>query len=348
MAIPFNNSGYALLTGDCLSVLQQMEDNTVDCVITSPPYWGMRKYDQDDNENEVGNETEFCDYVAKLTTIFGEIKRVLVPSGSFWLNVGDKYNNKELMGMPWRIALSLIDKGGWIMRNDVIWNQRKGTQSCKDRLRDSYEHFFHFVKSKKYYYDSDAIRIKPTKHPQLINGSIVSSTGVSGVKYKKIIETSDCLTPEEKAAALKCLNETLLEVQNGTIVDFRMTIRGAQRAWHSNDASISGRAKELDAKGFYVMKMGAKGHIPSDIWNVVTEDTWRKDDHCAVFPEELLRIPILATSPQGGIVLDPFCGTGSTVAAALKLGRKGVGIDLSPEYIKTSSQRLNKICPTIF
>lgn len=122
-----------------------------------------------------------------------------------------------------------------------------------------------------------------------------------------------------------------------------MTIRGVQRTWHSNNIKISGRAKELINRGFYIMKMYSKGHLPNDVWNIVTEDTWRTDTHCAVYPEELLRIPILATCPEGGIVLDPFSGTGTTVAAALKLDRRAVGIDLSPKYIKTSQNRISNI-----
>ena len=89
------------------------------------------------------------------------------------------------------------------------------------------------------------------------------------------------------------------------------------------------------------MKIGANGHLPSDIWDIVPEDTWRKDSHCAVFPEELLRIPILATCPPSRVVLDPFSGTGSTSAAALKLGRKAKGIDLSKEYIDLSIKRVS-------
>lgn len=324
-------------------MLKKMESNSINCVVTSPPYWGMRKYANADDQNEIGNETAFSTYISTLTEIFNEIKRLLVPEGSLWLNIGDKYDNKALMGMPWRVAFSLMDKGGWIMRNDVIWNQRKGTQSCKDRLRDSYEHVFHFVKNKRYYYDSDAIRIKPKKKPKEVNGTIISSTGVSGVKYRKLINESEVLSDDEKRAATKALDDTLQLVRDGEIVDFRMTIRGVQRAWHSNDTSISGRAKELESRGYYIMKMGAKGHLPSDIWDIVTEDTWRKDSHCAVFPEELLRIPILATSPVGGIVLDPFSGTGSTVAAAVKLGRRGIGIELSPEYIEISKKRLSNV-----
>lgn len=334
---------YLFIASDCLSALKQMANNSVNCIITSPPYWGMRIYDKSDDITEIGNERKFDEYIQKLTEIFRECKRILTNDGSLWLNLGDKYNNKALMGMPWRIAISLIDNCGWTLRNDVIWNQLKGTQSCKDRLRDSYEHIFHFVKSKKYYYDDDAIRIKPTKFPTITANTVTSSTGVSGKKYRKLIAESTDLSEEEKNAAFQALDETLDEVRAGILNDFRMTIRGVQRAWHSDNTKVSGRAKELESKGYYIIKIKSKGYLPTDIWNIVTEDTWRKDNHCAVFPEELLRIPILATCPKGGIVLDPFSGTGSTVAAALKLGRRGIGIDLSEKYIINSIERVEKI-----
>ena len=337
-----NQEKYKLYLGDCLSVLKQMDSESVNSIITSPPYWGMRAYDNEEDSHEIGNEKNFADYVKNLTDVFTEAKRVLKNDGSFWLNLGDKYVNKELLGMPWRVALALIDCG-WILRNDVIWHQLKGTQSAKDRLRDSYEHVFHFVKSKKYYYDADAIRIKPSKMPILDETTTTSSTGVSGKKYRKMIKESTELTEQEKINAENALDEVLAEIRSGLVNDFRMTIRGAQRAWHSDNTKISGRAKELVNKGYYVMKIYSKGHLPSDVWNIVTEDTWRTDSHCAVYPEELLRIPILATCPEGGIVLDPFNGTGTTVSASLKLGRRGVGIDLSPEYIETSKKRINNI-----
>ena len=336
------NSTYSFILGDCLSVLKDIDDESVDCIITSPPYWGMRAYDNEEDTREIGNEEKFEQYISKITAVFNEAKRVLKKDGSFWLNIGDKYVNKALLGMPWRVAISLMDSG-WIMRNDVIWHQLKGTQSAKDRLRDSYEHVFHFVKSKKYYYDADAIRIKPSKMPTVSEKGTTSSTGVSGKKYRKQIRESEVLTEQEKINAEKALDDTLAEIRAGLVNDFRMTIRGVQRTWHSNNIKISGRAKELINRGFYIMKMYSKGHLPNDVWNIVTEDTWRTDTHCAVYPEELLRIPILATCPEGGIVLDPFSGTGTTVAAALKLDRRAVGIDLSPKYIKTSQNRISNI-----
>jgi site-specific DNA-methyltransferase (adenine-specific) len=341
------NQTFAFIDGDALEVLQAMPNNSVSCVITSPPYWRLREYDANDNPQEIGNESDYTHYVEKLAKIFNEVKRVLVNEGSLWLNLGDKYYNKALMGMPWRVALRLMDSG-WILRNDIIWDQMKGTQSCKDRLRDVYEHLFHFVKNKKYYYDSDAIRIHPVRKPKVYNGELVSATGVSGKKYKKQIEESVALNDAEKAEALQALLEAIAEMENGTIVDFRMTIRGQQRTYHSDNQNISGRAKELAAKGYFLLKMGINGHIPSDIWRIAPEDTWREDAHYAVFPEELLLNPIRATCPVGGITLDPFSGTGSTVYAAVKLNRRGIGIDLSAQYNETARKRMKEICKDLF
>ncbi|MDR1984284.1 MAG: site-specific DNA-methyltransferase [Prevotellaceae bacterium] len=342
-----NENYYTFICGDSLEILQEIPDESINCVVTSPPYWNLREYDVATDSNVIGNELDYLDYVKSLTKIFDEIKRILTKDGSLWLNLGDKYYNKELLGMPWRVALSMMDNG-WILRNDVIWDQMKGTQSSKDRLRDVYEHIFHFVKSKKYYYAHDEIRIAPVRKAKMYNGEIVSATGVSGKKYRKQIEESTALSDVEKQEASKALDEILNDLTEGKLVDFRMTIRGEQRAFHSNNTNISGRAKELETKGFYFIKMGANGHLPSDIWRIAPEDTWRKDAHYAVFPEELLVNPVKATCPENGIVLDPFSGTGSTVITAVKLGRRGIGIDLSEYYTNLAKQRIKQIGKTLF
>ena len=335
------SKNYEFETGNSMDILQELPDESIDCVITSPPYWQQRIYEDYDGEiaGIIGSEEKPEDYVENLMKVIREIKRILKKDGTFWLNIGDKFNDKCLMGMPWRTALKMQEEG-WILRSDIIWDQMKGTQSCTDRFRDMYEHIFQFVKNKKYCFDADPIRIIPEKDAYEKDGVITSATGVSGKKYFKQIEQSEVLIEEEKKNALDALNETLDEMRRGEVVDFRMTIRGEQRAWHSENKKVSGRAKELNDKGYYIMKMRKKGFLPSDIWRIVPEDTWRKDTHCAVFPEELLRIPILSTCPENGIVLDPFSGTGSTVDAAVKLGRKGIGIDLSRQYTEIARKRL--------
>lgn len=151
---------------------------------------------------------------------------------------------------------------GWILRSDIIWNQMKGTQSCKDRMRDIYEHIFQFVKKSQYYFDAEKVRIIPEKDAYEKDGQIISATGVSGKKYLKQIELSTVLSEEEKKNARRALNETLDEMRKGEVVDFRMTIRGEQRAYHSDNKVISGRAKELNDKGYFIYENEKEG-IPS-------------------------------------------------------------------------------------
>ncbi|MDE0036473.1 MAG: site-specific DNA-methyltransferase [Gammaproteobacteria bacterium] len=325
-----------LIDGDALAVLTEFPKESVDCAMTSPPYWQKREYDN----GGLGLEADYRDYVGGLAAICRELHRVLKPEGSFWLNIGDSYERKALMGIPWRVAFALTDQQGWILRNSVIWNKVKsGMDNTRDRLGNVHEHVFHFVKrAKSYYYDLDAIRSKPRK-AKVVNGAVVSATGVSGVRYRRQIELSTALTSEEKIRGLQSLEAMLSEVGEGRISDFRMVIRGQQRATHSDSETVSGRAKELRDKGFYFLRYHPNGSKPSDVWDIIPEDTQRRKAHFAPYPVDLCRIPILATCPPGGIVLDPFCGTGTTLVAARDLGRKSVGIDISPRYLAQAHDR---------
>jgi DNA modification methylase len=327
------------LRGDALHVLRDIPDASVDCAMTSPPYWGKREY----ANGGLGLEHDHRLFVADLTAIFWELKRILKPTGSFWLNIGDSYENKALLGIPWRVAFELIDRQGWTLRNSVIWNKVKsGMDNTKDRLGSVHENLFHFVKqSTGYYYDADAIRSKP-RQAKIVNGAIISATGVSGVRYKRQIELSTELTESEKRGALQALNATLGEVSAGTLSDFRMIIRGQQRTTHSDSQSVSGRAKELRDKGFYFLRYHPKGSKPTDVWDIIPEDTQNRQSHFAPYPLDLCMIPILATCPTDGIILDPFCGTGTTLLAARNLGRKSIGIDISGEYLDLARGRMKK------
>jgi len=338
---------YLLLHGDCKKLLQYFPKNTVDCVITSPPYWKQRIYDVDDqcDGNIIGTENSPQDYVDNIVAVFSEIRKVLKQTGSVWLNIGDKYCRKNLMGIPWRVALAMQDDG-WILRNDVIWNKMKGTQSAKDRLRSNYEHIFHFAKSSEYYYDRSKILMKPRKMPLVEKDKTVSATGVSGKRYRKQILESKLLSESERKAALEALENVLARIRSGELVDFRMTIRGTQRTLHSNNGEVSGRARELADRGFFILTSKAKGYMPADIWNIAPEDECRKDVHYAVFPIELLRIPIKATCPENGLILDPFVGTGSTTVAALRFMKRAIGIDICQKYVEIAESRLKGIQTT--
>jgi DNA modification methylase len=326
------------LNGDIIEVIQQLPDNSIDCCITSPPYWGQRQY----SNGGIGLEKNFDEFIDKLLEVTAEIQRVLKDTGSFWLNIGDTYKNKSLKGIPWRIAISMMDKQKWTLRNNVIWNKHKGgLDSSKDRLRTIHENIFHFVKkSKGYYYDDESIRITARK-TKVKNGAVVSATGVTGVRYKRQIELSTSLNEIEKENALKALNEVLTRIQLGEISDFRMIIRNQQRTTHSNSKKVSGRAKELAEKGFYFLFYNPKGTLPTDVWDIIPEDTQKREKHFAPFPKDLCRIPILATCPQNGIVLDPFCGTGTAMVVAYELGRKSVGIDIAKDYLEIAKKRID-------
>lgn len=329
-----------LLNGDAVAVLRDLPDTCIDFAMTSPPYWGKREYEN----GGIGLESDYRDFVKHLAAVFAELKRVLKPEGSLWLNLGDSYNEKGLVGVPWRVAFELIDNQGWILRNSVIWNKLKGgMDNSKDRLGNVHENVFHFVKQAKgYYYNADAIRSKP-RESKVVNGAIVSATGVSGVRYKRQIELSTALSDAEKSAAFTALEGMLADIGSGRASDFRMIIRGQQRATHSDSEKVSGRAKELRDKGFYFLRYHPKGSKPSDVWDILPEDTQRRETHFAPYPVDLCRLPLLATCPEGGTVLDPFCGTGTTLVAARNFGRKSVGIDISRRYLELTQERYESL-----
>jgi len=244
------------------------------------------------------------------------------------------------MGIPWRVAIRMCDEQGWVLRNSVIWNKVKGApDNSLDKLRNVHENLFHFVKSKIYYYDISAARKEPQK-AKIQNGAVISATGVTGVRYKRQIELSTILTDEQKQNAAAELDKTLELVKNGELADFRMIIRGQHRTTHSDSTKVSGRAKELDTKGFYFLRYHPDGAKLGDVWDIIPEDTQGRKMHFAPYPADLCRTPILTTCPVDGVVLDPFCGTGTTMAVAYENGRKAVGIDISQSYVDYAKERI--------
>jgi site-specific DNA-methyltransferase (adenine-specific) len=265
---------------------------------------------------------------------------VLKPTGSLWLNLGDTYRGKRQLGIPWRVAFHLTDEQGWTLRNSVVWHKVKGgPDTSKDRLRNVHELLFHFVRRPRgYYYDAHAVRRAP-RAARVEHGAVVSATGVRGVRYRRQIELSTSLDETEKAAALAALDEMLGEVAAGRLGDFRMVIRGRQRATHSDVGAVSGRARELEERGFCFLRYHPHGAKPGDVWDILPEASHGRGLHFAPFPADLCRIPILATCPPGGVVLDPFCGTGTAMLVASELRRRSVGIDLASEYLALAEAR---------
>jgi DNA modification methylase len=326
-----------LVQGEALATLRLLPDACVDCCLTSPPYYGHRRY----AGGGLGAEPRWQDYVDGLAAVAAELRRVLRPTGSFWLNLGDTYRAKRQLGIPWRVALRLGDDQGWTLRNSVVWHKVKGApDTSRDRLRSVHELLFHFVlQPHGYYYDADAVRTAP-RQARVENGAVVSATGVRGVRYRRQIELSTALSAAEKEAAGAALEAALDDVREGRLGDFRMVLRGTQRATHSDATAVSGRARELRDRGFCLLRYHPGGAKPGDVWDILPEDSQGRAAHFAPFPADLCRIPILATCPPGGVVLDPFCGTGTALLVAHGLGRRSLGIDLAAEYLELAAARL--------
>ena len=326
-----------LIRGDAKDVLASFPPESIDMVITSPPYYMKREY----LGGGIGLEDTYSEYIDDLVAICQQVYRVLKPTGSFWLNLGDSYQSKNLLMIPQRVAIRLTDEVGFTLRNQVVWNKLKGApDNAKDKMRTLWEPVFFFTKEPSgYYYDIDAVRKKPRKAKSVEHGAVVSATGVSGVRYRRKIELSTELSDEEKKNANAALDDMLHLVEIGEVPDFRMVIRGATRTTHGDSAKLSGRAKELADKGFYFLKYSNKGAKISDVWDIIPEDTQGRRYHYAPYPEDLVKNPIALTCPPDGIVLDPFVGTGTTCKVARAMGRKSVGIDLAEEYLEIAAGR---------
>ena len=310
---------YEIKIGDSLEVLKTMDEQSVHCCVTSPPYWALRDYGVDD---QIGQESTPEEYIENLVAIFKEVKRVLRDDGTLWLNLGDSYvgtgskgkhednkdrknrngqivakNNrvkglkpKDMVGIPWRVAFAL-QADGWYLRSDIIWHKNNCMPSpVRDRPTSSHEFIFLLSKSPKYYYDKDAI-LEPLLDP---NRKDKGKSGFGGLKH-----TSQ---PE------KTMNPT-----------------------------YSGRK-------FNASKL--KGKNKRDVWTVPTAHY--KGSHVAVYPPKLIEPCILAGCPDDGIVLDPFSGSGTTGVVALQNNKKYIGIELNPEYVKLSEDRINDSCANLF
>ena len=303
-----------LMHGDCLELLKTMESESIQTCITSPPYWGLRDYG---NDNQIGLEKTPEAYVEKMVSVFQEIKRVLKEDGTVWLNLGDsymssggasrhhgytdpKYSNgrkiehfepqayphdiikpKDIVGIPWRVALAL-QSDGWYLRQDIIW--AKGNpmpESVKDRCTKSHEYLFLLTKNKKYYFDYEAIKETSVDYE---------------ASYKRY---------ESGFGGKK--NQSLKESGYG-------------------QTKVIGRRK-FDGK-----------RNKRSVWNVNTQPC--KEAHFAVMPQKLVKPCVLAGSRKGDKILDPFAGAGTVGMVASRHERDFIGIELNAEYIEIAEKRI--------
>jgi site-specific DNA-methyltransferase (adenine-specific) len=280
-----------IICGDSRLTLPQLPADIVDVIVTSPPYYLQRDYG---DASQIGNEDTPDDYVRRLVQLFREARRVLRPTGSMWIVLGDKYQNGQQLGMPWRVALAL-QSDGWILRSDVIWHKPNAMPSpVKNRPTVDHEYVFFFTASQKYYYDADAIR-----EPHVTFTEQSKMRGGRNHFFKK------GGTPERGK-------------------------NGGQSNLHD---------------GRWDQAFHPLGRNKRTVWSVPLSKN--REAHFAVFPESLVETCILASSPRGGCVLDPFLGSGTTVVVARRLDRHYVGIDCQSDYCQMARRRLASMSDTL-
>lgn len=296
--------------GDAFAYLCGLPSSSINCIVTSPPYFGLRDYGA---SGQIGSEQTPVEYVCKLVELFREARRVLRDDGTFWLNLGDSYANddkwggrtggkhvsdlhgnsgigriksttglppKSLIGIPWRVAFGLQDDG-WILRSEIIWYKPNCMpESVNDRPTKAHETVFLFAKSPHYFYDADAIKEKA------YSGQLARSFRGGAYVHGATFDNSS---------------------------GGNRTVKGNQK--------IEGLQRNKRT-----------------VWTVATKPF--KDAHFATFPEGLIEPMILAGSARGGVVFDPFMGAGTTALVARKWGRHYIGSELNPEYVEIAMRRL--------
>ena len=316
-----------IICGDCLDVLVKMPADSVDLIVTSPPYYRQRRYDG----GGMGNESHVDDYIGSLSPVFSECVRVTKPRGSIVFNMGDKYESGSLLLVPYRFAMHVLDMNNVRLVNNITWIKSNPTpRQYKRRLVNSTEPFFHFAKSSDYYYDSDSFCVEPRK-------TASSPTAALGKKYVKLIRESN-LMPHQKQNAMDSLKAVVGDVHAGRIAGFRMRIRGIHASPFGGNAG--GRLTQLNNNGFTIIRM--KGDTLKKDAITCSVDGTKWNNHPAAYPLRLITAMVGLLSPPGAVVLDPFCGSGTTCVAAARLGRKYVGIDKSEKYCEMSRRRVDE------
>lgn len=311
-----------ILNGDCIEMMRTLKDQSINCCVTSPPYYGLRDYG---HEGQIGLEETPEAFVQKLVEVFREVKRVLRDDGTLWLNLGDSYSGsgkgpagnlgskhnerhmehkhiaiipdglkpKDLIGIPWMVAFALR-AAGWYLRQDIIWHKPNPMpESVQDRCTKAHEYIFLLSKSKQYYFN-----IEEMKEPCLESSKERQRRGVSD--KNKWVDGALGQTPH--SISQKRDNDPNREVS---------TTRNKRSVWSINTHSYEGA-------------------------------------HFATYPPELIRPCILAGCPKGGVVLDPFGGSGTTAAVANEEGRDAILCELNPEYISLIKNRLMRVQPKLF
>lgn len=330
-----------IITGDALDALRTMPDQSVQCCVTSPPYWGLRNYGV---PGQIGLEPTVEEHLATLTAVFREAWRVLRDDGTLWVNYGDTYlcnqgagfngnkrlpeqdrrvsvtrpawaKPKDLLGLPWRLAFAL-QADGWYLRSDIIWHKPNCMpESVKDRPTRAHEYLFLLSKSERYYYDHEAVR-EPTAAASG-QGRAQSSLALS---WNRIVQE-----PERPAQQY---------------AQHRITKRHTVRP---------GVDTHGGGQGTGAITFDPHTRTRRDVWTVPTRGF--PDAHFATFPPDLIRPCILAGCPASGVVLDPFFGAGTVGVVCVEEARRYLGVELNPDYAEMAERRVAEAvakanCPT--
>ena len=347
-----------IYTGDATETLQELPPESVNMVMTSPPYWNLRDYDHAD---QLGLEPESEQYVQNMADVFDEVNRVLRPDGSLWLNLGDTYDNKDLQQIPARVAIELQNRG-WILRNRVTWAKPNPMpQSVKDRLNDTTEAVFHFVKHKSYWYDLDAIREPHAESTKARAKNAGGSGGwvadVGGQTENKGLQTKeyrDQLHPSGKnpgdvfEVTTKPFPEAHFAVYPPELVETPLKATcppkvcaecGSPYERDVERATYPGDHKTKDSADSKLAQDGAKRNDGERNLGGRQYRKWKRNN-----PDEFKGwIPTCdcdTDATEAGIALDPFAGAGTTLLKAKELGRKFVGIELNPKYADMARARV--------
>jgi len=329
-----------IIVGNCIDKLKELQPSSVHCCVTSPPYWGLRDYGEDE---QLGLEKTPEAYVENMVQVFGEVRKVLRDDGTLWLNLGDSYGKeKQLCGIPWRVALAL-QADGWYLRQDIIWHKPNPMpESVTDRCTKAHEYIFLLSKSKKYYYDHEAIkepssnlgktkiRFGGNKYGDSDDPKHATKSGDtytdSGSKNKRSVWT--VTTKPYKGAHFATFPPDLIEpcILAGTSEKGCCQICGSP--WT--------RDVESERKPTRPNLTSKVEGLPGEVVgnrdperHVTTTKTVGWNPNCSCGADT---IPCT--------VLDPLLGSGTTLAVGLNHGRNGIGIELNPEYAKLAEKRI--------
>jgi DNA modification methylase len=341
-----------ILLGDCRETLKELPDNSVQCCVTSPPYFGLRSYG--DSEKEIGRERTPENFVSGLVGVFHEVKRVLRDDGVVWVNIGDSYATgagsgrsmggkcfgkqnkvidegffpetqanrmplpglkpKDLIGIPWMLAFALR-ADGWYLRSEVTWcKENPMPESVTDRPTSATEKIFLLTKSEKYFYDAEAVRNPPSE--AMLKQVAAGYNG----QATKLFEDSGV--------------QNASDVKSRIVANARKRI-DKQRGHSRRHDGFTDRWSHLSKE-----EQMACGSNMRNFFLLATEPY--RDAHFAVFPREVPRKCILAGSAMGDTILDPFSGSGTTGEVAGELGRNFIGCELYEKFLPMIERRTSQ------